>query len=982
MKALSGRGMDVKRFSRELPTGTLNGLGQAPAAHAHAGSRPPSVVSNGTGRRASLPRPPSPGPAAPAANGSPAVASISTGGSSKSTGSSVEQEASPLANGHLGLINVTPSLAAPESGRPSPVRGALPKPPVAPAGPAGPAAPGIQRPPSDSDAALAQFEQSFPSLDTFATQFETPPEILVPTPVPAVPAPAKRSPLPEIPRSKPSDTDLPSFPSFPSLPSVPTDLPGQPRPPLPPPPAPIDPKDVVPSPPSPDLDSEIRRPASQPAETNKDAAFSPPTEELSALDLESSVATAKPISPAPDHQLRFDPAKPPPMPEPMPKPRSPRPDDGLSSLAVTSPRTQTRAVAQPSTSPGSTAVAIPGSSPTHAGKPSFPRTNALEPNDLRTYFMNWDVDVLLLDVRSEDEWKKSYVGAEYYHRGCHINVVWIDPTIIMRTGMTSTGLEDALSLSPPAQQEAFARRHQYDLVVIYDSASKSFPGKGAEPNPVSRIWDMIYSNEYSKILPRCPVLLVGGYQGWFEFIDFRSRQGAVRQGQNQGQIGQVQAPAPPPVPVPVQGHQRAANSVSSPGADKEQAEKRAKRQQQVYQPGSYAKGITDSFTAGTAQSMTGGYHGHSASLSHHYPSSYGGMPPYASPYSTQPGSPAGDYGTSPGRPAGARHGASASISSYAGAGGIAPLPKASIHPGAGTRRQSGYLDAQYSGHHAPRPSIDYPQPHALGRLPQQPAPAASHALERRDSRSIVRADLPAPGQRPGDQFAPNSGVRYWRNSKLGLTGLKNLGNTCYMNSTIQCLSATLPFARFFLDGRYKREVNVTNTLGTRGNLAHAFAELLGALWKEHYTFLSPITFRKSIINFKSDFAGTEQHDSQEFLSFVMDGLHEDLNRVRVKPKPVEMTPQREAELETLPPQVASDKEWAIYKQRNDSFIVDLFQGQYMNRMECLTCHKTSTVYDSFQWLTLDLPSSRKPIVLPALFDRYVQPEILDGDDKW
>ena len=28
-------------------------------------------------------------------------------------------------------------------------------------------------------------------------------------------------------------------------------------------------------------------------------------------------------------------------------------------------------------------------------------------------------------------------------------------------------------------------------------------------------------------------------------------------------------------------------------------------------------------------------------------------------------------------------------------------------------------------------------------------------------------------------------------------GLQNLGNTCYMNSTIQCLSATVPFARFF-----------------------------------------------------------------------------------------------------------------------------------------------------------------------------------------
>ncbi len=52
-----------------------------------------------------------------------------------------------------------------------------------------------------------------------------------------------------------------------------------------------------------------------------------------------------------------------------------------------------------------------------------------------------------------------------------------------------------------------------------------------------------------------------------------------------------------------------------------------------------------------------------------------------------------------------------------------------------------------------------------------------------------------------------------------------------------------------------------------------------------------------------------------------------------------MTPEREAELEVLPPAVAADKEWKIYKMRNDSLIVDLFQGQYRSRMECLTCHK-------------------------------------------
>lgn len=66
-----------------------------------------------------------------------------------------------------------------------------------------------------------------------------------------------------------------------------------------------------------------------------------------------------------------------------------------------------------------------------------------------------------------------------------------------------------------------------------------------------------------------------------------------------------------------------------------------------------------------------------------------------------------------------------------------------------------------------------------------------------------------------------------------------------MNSTIQCLSATYPFTSFFLDGTFKKAVNVYNPLGTKGNLANAFSELLKAMWKEDYTFLSCVTFRVS-----------------------------------------------------------------------------------------------------------------------------------------
>lgn len=72
-----------------------------------------------------------------------------------------------------------------------------------------------------------------------------------------------------------------------------------------------------------------------------------------------------------------------------------------------------------------------------------------------------------------------------------------------------------------------------------------------------------------------------------------------------------------------------------------------------------------------------------------------------------------------------------------------------------------------------------------------------------------------------------------------------MDSTCYMNSTLQCLSATYPFTSYFLDGGFKRSINEKNPLGMGGKLAVAFADLLKALWKEEYTFLSPVTFRVS-----------------------------------------------------------------------------------------------------------------------------------------
>jgi ubiquitin C-terminal hydrolase len=92
-----------------------------------------------------------------------------------------------------------------------------------------------------------------------------------------------------------------------------------------------------------------------------------------------------------------------------------------------------------------------------------------------------------------------------------------------------------------------------------------------------------------------------------------------------------------------------------------------------------------------------------------------------------------------------------------------------------------------------------------------------------------------------------------------------------------------------------------------------------------------------VCHLNNQYNGSNQHDSQEFLSFLLDGIHEDLNRLLVQPT-FTRTPEQEAELERLGPQIASEQEWRLWKTRNDSVIVDFFQGQFRNRLQCLTCH--------------------------------------------
>ncbi|XP_006592791.1 ubiquitin carboxyl-terminal hydrolase 8 isoform X2 [Glycine max] len=185
---------------------------------------------------------------------------------------------------------------------------------------------------------------------------------------------------------------------------------------------------------------------------------------------------------------------------------------------------------------------------------------------------------------------------------------------------------------------------------------------------------------------------------------------------------------------------------------------------------------------------------------------------------------------------------------------------------------------------------------------------------------------------------------------LGLTGLQNLGNTCFMNSSLQCLAHTPKLVDYFLED-YIREINHDNPLGMNGEIALAFGDLLRKLWAPGASPVSPRIFKSKLARFAPQFSGFNQHDSQELLAFLLDGLHEDLNRVKCKPY-IEVKDgdgRRDEEV--------ADEYWHNHLARNDSVIVDVCQGQYKSTLVCPVCRKVSVTFDPFMYLSLPLPST-------------------------
>lgn len=119
--------------------------------------------------------------------------------------------------------------------------------------------------------------------------------------------------------------------------------------------------------------------------------------------------------------------------------------------------------------------------------------------------------------------------------------------------------------------------------------------------------------------------------------------------------------------------------------------------------------------------------------------------------------------------------------------------------------------------------------------------------------------------------------------KRGISGIENIGNTCFMGSALQCLSNTEYLTQFMLNLEWVNDINTLNSLGCQGRMVCQYYLLLRRLWIKKEKYISPKMIKKQIEKSFDQFAGYDQQDSQEFLGHFLDLLHEDLNKVLRKP---------------------------------------------------------------------------------------------------
>jgi ubiquitin carboxyl-terminal hydrolase 8 len=226
-------------------------------------------------------------------------------------------------------------------------------------------------------------------------------------------------------------------------------------------------------------------------------------------------------------------------------------------------------------------------------------------------------------------------------------------------------------------------------------------------------------------------------------------------------------------------------------------------------------------------------------------------------------------------------------------------------------------------------------------------------------------------------IVPSKTLLFKKYENNGISGLANVGNTCYLNSCMQIISHTYELSNFIENGDYKKKLNrVPDSI-----VLLEWDKLREILWSSNCV-VAPWGFIKAIqkvasIKNRDIFTGHAQNDLQEFLLFIIDCFHTSLSR----DVEMQITGSAQNSVDNLAT-ICYEMMKNMYKKEYSEMLA-IFYGIHVSEITSQTTGETMSMKpEPFSVLSVPIPNDKSEPSLFDCLDLYCQKESLEGDNAW